>query len=196
MRKTDVLTCAVIALAIAGCERRERNRANEMGNAQAGQPAMRPPASPRPDASAGATGAAGGGGLRVDSQALVQACLDPADVNRPLSTFSDEEKRAMVVCANREAARQANAQLPMRVDDVTTVTSITADGLTVVYNVRLDLDAANLPAGARARLEANARANACARQDMRQTMGMGGAYAYVWSDRAGRPILRFRIDGC
>ena len=39
-------------------------------------------------------------------------------------------------------------------------------------------------------------ANACARADMRQTMAMGGSYAYVWTDRNGRPILQLRIDGC
>jgi hypothetical protein len=25
---------------------------------------------------------------------------------------------------------------------------------------------------------------------------MGGSYAYVWTDRAGQPILQLRIDGC
>ena len=196
MRKANVLAFAMIALALAGCERQGRNRGNGTGNEQAGQPPPRPPASPTPNGAAGAPAATGAGGLRVDSQALVRACLDPADVNRPESSFSAEEKRAMVTCVNREAARQANAQLPLRVDEVTTITSIVADGTAVIYNIRVDTDAASVPAVTRERIETAARASACARADMRQTMAMGGAYTYVWSDRAGREYLRFRIDGC
>lgn len=199
MRKANVLALAMIGLALAGCERQGRkNRGNGTDNEQAGQqaPAPPPPASPTSAGPAGATAATGAGGLRIDSQALVRACLDPADANRPESSFSAEEKRAMVTCVNREAARQASAQLPLRVDEVTTITSIVADGTTVIYNIRVDTDAASMPAVARERIETAARASACSRADMRQTMGMGGAYTYVWSDRAGRTFLQFRIDGC
>ncbi len=196
MKAANVLSLAVIALAIAGCERQPRSGVNKMAEAPPpmSQPSM--PSSTTPGTSSSPQVTTGPGGLRIDTQGLIQECLNPADVNRPLSEFTPEQRRALVVCGNRAAARQANAQMPLRVDALTTVTSIVAEDTTVIYNVRLDVDASTLPPGTAGRLEAGARSNACARPDMRQTMAMGGAYAYVWSDRTGRRILELRIDGC
>ncbi|HEV7661345.1 MAG TPA: hypothetical protein VGO55_16010 [Allosphingosinicella sp.] len=198
MSNTKVMAAALMALAIAGCNRGERNRANETGNAQAGntQTGMTPPPPPIASGPATATGPAAGGGLQIDTQALIRSCLNPADATRPLSSFTDEQKLALVICGNREAARQAMTQMPMRVDDATTLTSIVADGPTVIYNVRVNANAADVPDAGKAQIEAAARANACSRPDMRQTMSMGGAYAYSFSDRAGQPIMQFRIEGC
>jgi hypothetical protein len=196
MKAAKVLTLAAIALAIAGCERQPRSRANKTADAPPplSQPSM--PSSTAPGSSSAPQVTTGPGGLRIDTQGLIQECLNPADINRPLSEFSPEQRRALVVCGNRAAARQASSQMPLRVDALTTVTSIVAEDTTVIYNVRLDVDASTLPPGTVQRLEAGARSNACARADMRQTMAMGGAYAYVWTDRTGRQILSLRIDGC
>jgi hypothetical protein len=198
MSNMKIMTAALVALAIAGCNRGERNSANETGNAQAGtaQTGMTPPPPPMANGPATATGPAAGGGLQIDSQALIRSCIDPADATRPLSSFTAEQKLALVICGNREAARQAMTQMPMRVDAATTVTSIVADGPTVIYNVRVNANAAEVPEAGKARIEAAARANACSRPDMRQTMSMGGAYAYSFTDRAGQPIAQFRIEGC
>lgn len=198
MSNMKIMAAAMVALAIAGCNRGERTRANESGNAQAGntQTGMTPPPPPMANGPATATAPAAGGGLQIDGQALIRTCLSPAEAARPLNSFTDEQKLALVVCGNREAARQAMTQMPMRVDAATTITSIIADGPTVIYNVRVNANAADVPEAGRARIEAAARANACSRPDMRQTMSMGGAYAYSFTDRAGQPIAEFRIEGC
>lgn len=198
MSNTKIMAAAMVALAIAGCNRGEGNGANETGNVQAGnaQTGMTTPPPPMANGSPAAAGPAAGGGLQIDTQALARTCIDPADATRPLSSFTAEQKLALVICGNREAARQAMTQMPMRVDAATTITSIVADGPTVTYNVRLNANAADVPDAGKAQIEAAARANACSRPDMRQTMSMGGAYAYSFTDRAGQPIMQFRIQGC
>ena len=102
----------------------------------------------------------------------------------------------VVACANREAARQLNPQLPMRVDGMTTVESIAANGPELVYYVRLNVDAGAIGGEMRRNLADNTRNNVCGASDMRQTIGNGGRYRYVWSDRAGRSIHETLIDRC
>lgn len=102
----------------------------------------------------------------------------------------------VVACANAESARQLNAQMPMRVDEVTTVESVAAFGPEFVYNVRVEVDAAGVTAAMRDNLSAGTRNYVCNAADMRQTIGNGGRYRYRWADRAGRPVNEILIDRC
>jgi glucose/arabinose dehydrogenase len=178
MRIANLLTLAAIALAIAGCSRQADKQAPAAGNQVAARPDQ-----PQLNVS-------------IDTPALVNACLSAEDARRPLASFTAEQKHAFVACANREAARQVNPQLPKRVDDLTTLTSITPEDATVVYNYTVDIDAGQINPAALRQLEQATRANVCRQMNMVQTMAMGGSYAYVWNDRAGRPIHRMRIDAC
>ena len=180
MRIANALTLATMIVAVTGCSNATRNQAADTGNSSAVPPNQPPPAL----------------NVSIDTPALVTACLTPEDARRPLASFTSEEKRAFVACANREAARQVNPQLPKRVDDLTTLTSITPEDATVIYNYTVDLDAGQINAEALRQLEQATRANVCRQGNMVQTMAMGGSYAYVWNDRAGRPIHRMRIDAC
>ena len=102
----------------------------------------------------------------------------------------------VVACANAESARQLNAQMPMRVDEITTVESVAAFGPEFVYNVRVEVDAAGVTAAMRDNLSAGTRNYVCNAADMRQTIGNGGRYRYRWADRAGRPVNEILIDRC
>jgi hypothetical protein len=128
----------------------------------------------------------------VDNEAVVAVCVPGGD--RPIE--SAEDARRIVACANREAARQMNAQTPIRVDELTTLTGVEASGTHLVYVSRIDLDAATLDSGAPARMEQSTRAYVCQQEDMRNTMSLGGSYGYRWTDRSGQKIHEIRIDRC
>ena len=102
----------------------------------------------------------------------------------------------VVACANAESARQLNAQMPMRVDEITTVESVAAFGPEFVYNVRLDVDSAAVTGQMRDQMSAGTRSYVCNAADMRRTIGNGGSYRYRWADRAGRTVNEVLIDRC
>lgn len=102
----------------------------------------------------------------------------------------------VVACANREAARQLNPQLPLRVDEITTIVSVAAVGAEFAYNVRVNVDADSVTEAMRRALGDNTRAFVCNASDMRTTIGNGGSYRYSWSDRSGRPLHELLIARC
>ena len=129
---------------------------------------------------------------RMDQQAVEQSC-------GAIEREAIAGRAAMVdvvACANAESARQLNAQMPMRVDEVTTVESVAAVGAEFVYYVRVDVDAATITGAIRDNLSAGTRNYVCNAADMRRTIGNGGSYRYRWSDRSGRAVNEVLIDRC
>jgi len=186
MKSASILLCTFIGIAAAGCG--SNPAGNQAGaTANAAGPAAQPAQAGGPSALSN---------LTVDHQALENACLSPADARRPLTDFSAEEKRTIVACANREMVRQMEGQMPIRIDQVTSLVALTSAGATLTYNYRVEVDGATVTDQGRRQLEQSTRATVCGRPDMQQTMSLGGAYAYVWADRAGRPIHAILIDSC
>lgn len=81
---------------------------------------------------------------------------------------------------------EARPQLPIRVDDITTMTGISAAGTRILYDMRLDADieAADIP-GARAEQQAYLERAACEARDTRQMIDAGATLAYRYTDRNG-----------
>ena len=133
---------------------------------------------------------------QVDTSGVGAACVAPGDESRPLSAMSTAERHALIECANRYAAQQINAQTPMRVDDITTLESVTTSGTTVIYNQRANVDVRDITAPIRAQMDQTVRRNVCASEQMRNTISYGGGYRYIWVDRAGAFIHRVDITRC
>ena len=127
---------------------------------------------------------------------LVEACVAPADRNRTMDSLTPAERQRLLVCATRFTAGVINAQLPQRLDEITSLQSVEALGVTLVYNNRVEVDAAAVTGAQRQALERSVRQFVCGQADMTRTIGYGGSYRYVWSDRKGAPIHRVTIDGC
>jgi hypothetical protein len=134
--------------------------------------------------------------VNVDSQQAVSACVTAADRNRPLTDLNLAQRRRIVACVFVNTARQINSQLPTQVDDITRLDRISVSGAVLTYHYTVARQLAELPANVRELAEQSTRAKACAEANMRQTLQMGGAYAYRWVDSEGRQIHRFRIDAC
>lgn len=171
------MICAAVALALAGCNR-EQPRDPMSGLDQKSR-----------DVLAKAN-------IQVDTERLSQTCIRPGDANRPISAFSDAERRELIACANREVVRIITPRLPIQVDALTSLTSVVASGPMLTYNSRVDIDASQLSPAQVQQLHQATRANVCGQAPMRQTISIGGAYAYVWTDRNGRSLPPLQISSC
>ncbi|WP_431470334.1 hypothetical protein [Sphingosinithalassobacter sp. LHW66-3] len=134
--------------------------------------------------------------VHVDADRAVGGCITPEDGARPLSDFSEAERYAMIACVTAEGAEQINRQLPRQIDAGTTLERVVASGTTLTYHYRLDVSAAEFSPELVEQLKAGTRANVCSQEQMRNTMAIGGAYAYAWTDRKGETIDTIRIVSC
>lgn len=141
---------------------------------------------------AGVAGAA----QQPDPMAAVNACLTKEQQARSIGEFSLQQRQAMITCLNAHTVRQMQSSLPIRVDNTTSLTQLTSDGPATIYHYRITHAAPALPADFASRIEAATRANVCGNEQMRATVGYGGAFEYRWSDNAGRPIHRMRVTSC
>ncbi|TFI56634.1 hypothetical protein E2493_19170 [Sphingomonas parva] len=103
---------------------------------------------------------------------------------------------AKLSCFTREAAKRFNTQLPQKVDEVTVLERVSAEGTRLTYHYTVDLLVADLPAGTSEAMQTGVRANVCKADDMRATMALGGSYRYVWIDRNRKPITEAVVSGC
>src|SRR5437870_1691584 len=69
--------------------------------------------------------------INIDSARAVNACIPVAERNRPMAEIGPARRRQMVACIFANTSRQANAQLPRQVDDVTRLDRITSSGATL-----------------------------------------------------------------
>ncbi|HEX8364691.1 MAG TPA: hypothetical protein VF603_05340 [Allosphingosinicella sp.] len=81
---------------------------------------------------------------------------------------------------------EARTHLPVRLDDVTTMTGITAAGTTIIYDMRLETDiaTADIPA-ARADQQRYIDSAACETPDTRRMIDGGATLAYRYTDPSG-----------
>ena len=175
MKSRIILTAGVALLALAACSKRNDTPTTTT------------------DANGVTTGAAG---LQVNAVGAATSCLSPSDMQRPPSEFSVEQRRQIVGCINTAAARQVNAQLPKQIDEITRLDSISTEGPLLTYHYTILRPVSSLPAGAAERLGTMTRTMVCGQAQMRQTLQLGGSYAYRWVDNAGVLIHEVRIDNC
>jgi hypothetical protein len=99
-------------------------------------------------------------------------------------------------CFTREIARRLNQQLPWKGDPFTTLDSVSAEGTTLTYHYTVDLARAQLPPAMLEALKARVRTTVCGEEEMRTTIGIGGAYRYLWNDREGGRIDELLVASC
>lgn len=135
-------------------------------------------------------------GIQLNSISAVGGCLSPEDQRRPTSDFTPEQRRQIVACFNAAAAQQVNAQLPKQIDPVTRLDRIAADGALLTYHYTILRPASSLPAAGIEQIKTQTRRLVCVQPQMRQTLELGGSFAYRWVDNQGAPLGDLRIDAC
>ena len=131
----------------------------------------------------------------ADGAALAAICGQP-DPNISMDTLTPNEQRTFVSCLQGQAVAAYKVNLPLRVDDVTTLTDVTADGLTVTYHMTARVAADTVSLSGLAAMRSSTRAVVCENEQLIAMIGIGGAYRYVWKDESGAVIGETTIDSC
>lgn len=147
---------------------------------------------------AAGTGAAAQDGPTAtdDLQVVVASCAPQGPRTRPAEGLSPAARTAMLSCLARESARVLNAQLPLRIDEITTLRSVAADGPELTYLNDVEVDAAGLTAAQSAALIETTRNYVCSQPLMRAAVTAGASYRYIWLDRSGAEFNRMTIERC
>jgi hypothetical protein len=171
MQKRTILTAGAALLALAACSRRD-------------------------ETAPAANGVISSAGLQVNAIGAATSCLSPADMNRPVQEFSQDQRRELVGCMNTATARQINAQLPRQLDEYTRLDRLSTEGPLMTYHYTVLRTPPGAGGDLGARLEASTRGLTCANPQARQTLEFGGSYAFRWVDNQGALIHEMRIDNC
>ncbi|HEV2867111.1 MAG TPA: hypothetical protein VGX37_11415 [Allosphingosinicella sp.] len=94
------------------------------------------------------------------------------------------------------AIHQISPQLPMRVDDVTTLTAITHEGTNIIYAMAIDQD---LPASeienARSQMQVSNQTALCAQEMTLRLIRMGATMTHRYTDKSG-DRFETRVASC
>jgi len=134
--------------------------------------------------------------LALNHVQLEAACIPAAERETPIAQLTAARRSALNTCLNAETVRQLTPRLPIRVDSDTQLDQARVDGAALFYRYKVSQRLADLPAGAGERIEAHTRTSACAGEDVRQIIALGGAQVYRWVDRDEALIREVRVDAC
>lgn len=179
-----IASFAAAALALASCG----------GGGNAGSPGNATNVTPSPNTAA--TVREEPPALALDQERLVETCIPRAERERPIAALGAPRRAALNLCLNQETVRQLTPRLPVRIDSNTRLDRVGVEGAALVYRYRITKAVAELPAGTPDRLEAMTRQSACAGEDVRQILALGGVQVYRWVDRDEAPIREVRISAC
>jgi hypothetical protein len=103
------------------------------------------------------------------------------------SLQSPQDVQTMLAEGFLKAKQELDKQLPKKVDEITTLTGVRAEGATLVYVNRVDVDAVDvdIPAGFKA-LAVEVHKKNCANKNMATTMTFGGIFKYEYYDKNGK----------
>src|SRR5438132_12593376 len=93
-----------------------------------------------------------------------------------------------------KAVVKIRAELPKRIDPMTTLVWASYSGTKMIYENRLEMDAAKVDDGIRNKLSQLVTVNTCASPASRKLLDFGGSYRYVYSDMYAKIVMTLEID--
>lgn len=102
-----------------------------------------------------------------------------------------------IVNDNMNSAKTLNEQAPKRLDDVTVLESVKANGNELQFNYTIDADASQIDKHKLSSLVLRDNRERICREAMGKRLIEGGAsYRFAYLDRLGRPILNVQLTSC
>jgi hypothetical protein len=92
-------------------------------------------------------------------------------------------------------AARMNSGTPRQVDRLTTLERVSVSGFTLTQDYRMNVGRIDF-AASRARMEAGLRRLVCSDRASADAVGGGARFAFVYRDRAGRPLLTYTVTNC
>lgn len=94
-------------------------------------------------------------------------------------------------------ARNFQRQLPKKIDELTTLVSVVADGQTITYRYIVDLPPGLITASeARKKLINDLKSDLCSQYLLPEYLRSGGRYDFTYNYRGGGTLTQFSIDAC
>ena len=112
------------------------------------------------------------------------------------AALSPAARTAILSCVARKSARLISSQLPLRIDEITTLRSVAANGPQLASSSDVEVDAAGLTEAESAALVETTRDYVCGQPAMRAAVSVGSSYRYIWFDRTGAEFNRMTIERC
>ena len=147
-------------------------------------------------AGTGTAGAAQKEPAGADIRQAVAGCVPPARPAGGPESLSAAARTAALSCVARESARLISSQLPMQIDEITTLRAVAADGPQLTYLNDVEVDGAGLTTEQSEALMETTRAYVCSQPLMRAAVSVGSSYRYIWVDRTGAEFNRMTIERC
>ena len=135
-------------------------------------------------------------GPAIDERRLLDACLPANERQLTIQQLAPARRATLNRCYNEETVRQLTPRLPIRVDPMTEIVQVSAEGANLIYRYRVAQRVAEMPAGTPDRLDAMTRSHACGGEDVRNIIALGGAQVILWTDRDGATIREVRVASC
>jgi hypothetical protein len=89
--------------------------------------------------------------------------------------------------------KSALGQLPKRIDNTTELVGVRIDGVTLIYQYKLDRDKANLTPESHDALGKQAIVAACTNPLSRKVINAGGRYGFEFADKFGETVMSVRM---
>ena len=144
----------------------------------------------------GASAAAQAPVASMDMSRIQARAAECARQARSQDSPSAEDIRRVITCATAVSAEEINRQLPLRVDELTVLTRVEAQGMNLTYFQTVAVPLAQVTPETRQAVIESTRRNVCGAPDMALTIQRGGSYRYVWADQSGQVIAETRIASC
>ena len=100
---------------------------------------------------------------------------------------SDVEQR------NAKILGQLRAELPKKIDEMTTLTWVKSEGTKLIYENRVAVEAAKLDDAMKGKLRHSVITNVCGATGTRKILALGGSFQYVYADLAGKPLMTIDV---
>ena len=136
-----------------------------------------------------------GGKPPIDPGTMAASCGGDLTVGE-MAALPRAEAEAKMACFLREGAKQFNRNLPLKVDEITTLERLSTEGARLTYHYVIDRPAAEVPETMREALRTATKAQVCKAEDMRATIRAGGSYRYLWVDRMRTPLAETVVSAC
>lgn len=111
---------------------------------------------------------------------------------------SEQEIREQAIAALADAALEMQKELPMQLDEFTTLEKANVNELDITYSNRLALDASSLTQEQLSEIESNIRSDvelrACYNTDMQPLFDAGVTYYYEYYDEYNSPVAYVSLD--
>jgi hypothetical protein len=112
-----------------------------------------------------------------------------------IERYLQGQSRGAVEVAQEAAAQELRKQLPMRIDDLTTLERVMSAGTALIYQYRVEFTGNEVDVAWHQEMKKTLAANVCEQADMKFALDNGAKYEYSYFGSDGLMIADFVITG-